>query len=132
MTAGTSRIRKTGTAAASTHDSNKQINDIDHVHADSVGAATQSPVSDNIDILTNDHGDKFYERISVSSKLGNSFEARISNNSFLDKSEFNVNWYIKDMKLNKTKFIFIYLKTFVLFICGNFIAKRKKSVAINK
>lgn len=70
MTAG--RFRKTGIAGVA-KDANKELNQNDH----SEHHAIVSPVSDNIDLLTNDQGDVFYGPApKLSFKLDNSFEAR--------------------------------------------------------
>lgn len=70
MSAGTSRLRKTGTAAGS-YDANKELSE----NEQSNSAATMASIADNIDIITNDQGDLFYEP-KFSTKLDHSFLAR--------------------------------------------------------
>lgn len=75
MTPGTGRIKKFGSFVGAIRDSNKES--IDPI--ENSGLVTAIPISGNVDFLTNDHGDRFYDpekQTAISSKLNNFFEAR--------------------------------------------------------
>lgn len=77
MTAGTGRFRKT---EAGNLDASKEVNDYD------LPMVSTESVTENVDVLTNDRGDVFYQpqpQHTISSKLANSFEARNLNETEL-------------------------------------------------
>lgn len=73
MTAGASRLRKTGTAQVTESDPSKEISDnLDEVKISGTGG--------NFEELTNDQGDVFYRpTLTISSKLSTSFESKMFN-----------------------------------------------------
>lgn len=78
MTAGTSRYRKTG-AASNAIDANKELTPNEQTNNNGAGL---SPISDNVDLLSNDQGDVFYGIApKISLKLEDSFEARYADST---------------------------------------------------
>lgn len=99
MTAGSSRIRKTGSAGTTIDTTNQMPQQTYHAsqmdqmeqsvpmmhgsmmsdHGDHMMGVLETSVSDHIDLMTNDQGDVFYGPApKVSFKLDDSFESRNS------------------------------------------------------